>query len=338
MAHFSDSSQYQSNLENRVANLEFLLKDIHWVLVGQFMNPLCIESDPCELDHADNGGSTSKSKSRTLRAKQVRRKLWQSISNHYHAVASHHLGASVSNEFGCDNTKSTFDLNSGDFRSLPKSAWDVLHSHFAHVKIATISDSSPSACSVSSSRGVTHIEQAANAEGRTIEVGNTTDAQGEAWVPHEAVEMVLPVTRLNTIVGGSIRYPLDLQRSSYTANLSSNPELLMMIEMGMELGAACRRDWQENSLDDQCGENEAWNQEEVLSWTRTVLDRAIECDDKFEGASLLWLEWFRARPHIEPKSQDTLMRVLDSRLQSNGFPSFEAVREQTLREQAGARG
>ena len=59
-------------------------------------------------------------------------------------------------------------------------------------------------------------------------------------------EMILPLSPLTWISNSTLTYPLTLQSSSFFVALPANPQPLHDLEHGLESGAPCRVDWQED--------------------------------------------------------------------------------------------
>ena len=56
-----------------------------------------------------------------------------------------------------------------------------------------------------------------------------------------------------------------------------------------------------------------------------MIDLAAEVEDKTRGANIVWGRWAAADPHLLVEMRQGIVRLLDTKLQSCGFPSLREL-------------
>jgi hypothetical protein len=71
--------------------------------------------------------------------------------------------------------------------------------------------------------------------------------------------------------------------------------------------------------------DDAWTTDQVMRWLGNAIDRACEPEDKVQGARTMWSEWASASPYLPDDMQQSIVRLIDQKLRSTGFPSLREL-------------
>lgn len=70
---------------------------------------------------------------------------------------------------------------------------------------------------------------------------------------------------------------------------------------------------------------DAWTKDQVMHWLGNAIDRAREPEDRVQGARTMWNEWASASPHLPDDMHQSIVRLIDQKLCSTGFPSLREL-------------
>ena len=70
---------------------------------------------------------------------------------------------------------------------------------------------------------------------------------------------------------------------------------------------------------------EAWTYQQVICWMGTTVDLALEAEDRRQGAKVVWREWALAERRFPQELRTQLVRWLDDKLRSKGYPRLREL-------------
>jgi len=70
---------------------------------------------------------------------------------------------------------------------------------------------------------------------------------------------------------------------------------------------------------------DAWTGDQVMQWLGNAIDRAREPEDRVQGARTMWREWASASPYLPDDMHQSIVRLIDQKLRSTGFPSLRKL-------------
>ena len=71
--------------------------------------------------------------------------------------------------------------------------------------------------------------------------------------------------------------------------------------------------------------DDVWTTDQVMQWLGNAIDRAREPEDRVQGARTMWSDWAIASPYLPVDMRQNIVRLIDQKLHSAGFPSLREL-------------
>ena len=69
--------------------------------------------------------------------------------------------------------------------------------------------------------------------------------------------------------------------------------------------------------------SEVWSQQQILEWVGPAVAMASSMEDRASGAKAFWFQWSKVEEHIPYDSRQQMVKFMDEKLRSSGFPCLK---------------